>query len=347
MLNCATPWWKWVLSFWAGLLFVGTLALIGIGGMVTSTGSGLAVPDWPTSYGYNMFLFPYERWVGGVWIEHVHRLWAASVGLASVIFAIGVSLVRLPRSLQWTAWGAVVLVVGQGVLGGYRVILVNNHLGWIHGCVAQVFLLVCLGMALKIWGVGQGGRLEIEALENERSVWRWRRQSALVLISIVFLQLVVGAAMRHEHAGLAVPDFPTAYGEWWPAVDAKRLALINEERHVRGWPPTTIAQIHLHMTHRLIALIITGLGAWWLWKNWRRRKIDQQIYPMWRVWNGVWGLLLILQLALGAMTVWSGKAALIATMHVVTGALLLCVLFVKWWIARALEARLTVGGDRL
>src|SRR5438067_11952803 len=62
-----------------------TLLLICSGGMVTSKGVGLAVPDWPTTFGYNMFLFPVSKWVGGILFEHTHRLWASMVGLLVVV----------------------------------------------------------------------------------------------------------------------------------------------------------------------------------------------------------------------------------------------------------------------
>jgi len=62
-----------------------TFGLIVAGAMVTSTGSGLSVPDWPTTYGQNMFTYPPSRWVGGIFYEHGHRLIASTVGLMTVV----------------------------------------------------------------------------------------------------------------------------------------------------------------------------------------------------------------------------------------------------------------------
>src|SRR5712691_9078037 len=65
-----------------------TLLLICSGGMVTSKGVGLAVPDWPTTFGYNMFMSPVSKWVGGIFFEHTHRLIASTVGFLTIILAI-------------------------------------------------------------------------------------------------------------------------------------------------------------------------------------------------------------------------------------------------------------------
>ena len=75
------PW----LSRFAKLLVAATFCLIFLGGMVTSMGSGLSVPDWPTSYGYSMFTFPFTRWVGGIFFEHTHRLLATCVGMMTTV----------------------------------------------------------------------------------------------------------------------------------------------------------------------------------------------------------------------------------------------------------------------
>jgi cytochrome c oxidase assembly protein subunit 15 len=323
------------LRFSSWLLFIATLFLIVIGGMVTSTGSGLTVPDWPTSYGYNMFLFPYERWVGGIWIEHVHRLWASGVGLLTVINAIIVSLTPASRRLQWMSWIAVVLVITQGLLGGFRVILVNNHLGWIHACAAQVFLILCLAIALKLNRIGLPSIRFIPQDETAKISWQRSNSIAKLILALIFAQLIIGAAMRHEHAGLAVPDFPTAYGTLWPMVNHERLASINQERAERNWPPTSIAQIHLHMMHRALAVVIALMILFRVRNALKSAPDDRKIIPFWPALNKTFAALLIIQFMLGAMTVWSGKAALIATLHVVTGALLFSLAFIFVWLSHA------------
>jgi heme a synthase len=122
-----------------------TLMLIVAGGIVTSTGAGLAVPDWPTTFGYNLFLFPWSGMVGGVLIEHSHRLLGAAVGILTVALATAVWVGRSDRALRALAVIAVALVCAQGVLGGLRVVVRQDTLAVVHGCLAQgVFALTAV-----------------------------------------------------------------------------------------------------------------------------------------------------------------------------------------------------------
>src|ERR1043165_2634844 len=130
---------KWLHRF-AWFTSIATLFLIFSGGMVTSKGVGLAVPDWPTTFGYNMFLFPVSKWVGGIFFEHTHRLIASTVGFLTIILAIWIWRAdprRWMRSLGWAALGAVIL---QGVLGGLRVTMLKDEIGIFHALLAQAFL---------------------------------------------------------------------------------------------------------------------------------------------------------------------------------------------------------------
>ena len=105
----------------AVLSCVCTVALILAGGVVTSTGSGLAVPDWPTTFGYNMFLFPWSKMVGGIFIEHAHRLLGSLVGILTILTAAALLWKDERRWLRLLGLAAVALVIVQGVLGGMRV----------------------------------------------------------------------------------------------------------------------------------------------------------------------------------------------------------------------------------
>ena len=100
-----------------------TLLLIAAGGLVTSTESGLSVPDWPTTYGYNMFAFPLSKWVGGIRFEHTHRLIASTVGLMTVLLAILLARREPRRWVRRLGYLAVAAVVAQGLLGGLTVLL--------------------------------------------------------------------------------------------------------------------------------------------------------------------------------------------------------------------------------
>src|SRR5688500_5578535 len=119
-----------------------TLALIFIGGLVTSTGSGLSVPDWPLSYGMLM-----PPMVGGVFYEHGHRMAASFVGLLTLILAVWTARVEARPGVRRLAWSALWAVVAQGVLGGLTVLLyLPPAISVAHACLAQTFL--CLTIAL-------------------------------------------------------------------------------------------------------------------------------------------------------------------------------------------------------
>src|SRR5437867_1922586 len=138
------PW----LNRFAWFTAFATLLLICSGGMVTSKGVGLAVPDWPTTFGYNMFLFPASKWIGGIFFEHTHRLIASTVGFLTIILAAWLWLVdprRWVRILGLAAIGAVIL---QGVLGGLRVTMLKDEIGIFHACLAQAFFALIVVIAL-------------------------------------------------------------------------------------------------------------------------------------------------------------------------------------------------------
>ena len=289
---------------------VSAFILLISGGLVTSKGVGMTVPDWPNSYGYNMFLFPVSRWVGGIFYEHSHRLIASGVGLLTIGL---VALLHYAEPRRWVrilGWIALVAVIVQGVLGGLRVVLIKDEIGIFHGMLAQAYisLLLVITIALSRAFAFGGAR------------WRWNAPGllrwAVVLTVLVYLQLALGATMRHEHAGLAIHDFPLAYGQIWPVFDADQLAAINAQRIEAGEVPTTMAFIHVQMVHRLMAVILfVGVLAY----AWRARRAAMGVRHAARWWVA----LVIVQICLGAWTVLSGKAADVTTAHVAVGALTL------------------------
>src|SRR5690349_12551144 len=137
----------WLHRF-AVLTAAATFCLIWVGGLVTSHGAGMAVPDWPTTYGYNMFFFPISKWVGGIFYEHSHRLVASGVGLLTVILAMWLWLREDRRWIRWLGGVALFLVVAQGILGGLRVTHMMDVLGVFHGTLAQLFFVLVSSIAL-------------------------------------------------------------------------------------------------------------------------------------------------------------------------------------------------------
>jgi cytochrome c oxidase assembly protein subunit 15 len=304
---------KRLLHWYAIFVAAGVLVLICSGGLVTSHGAGMAVPDWPNSFGYSMFLFPISRWVGGVFFEHTHRLIASGVGLLTVGLCILAVIVEDRLWVKWLSGIGVIAVVVQGILGGLRVTEHNAVLGLLHGCLAQGFFCLVATVALvtsPFWP-----RIRLTSSEREvRSLRNW----TITVTAMLFVQLALGASMRHSHTGLSIPDFPTAYGHILPPLDAQSVARINDARGATQ-APISSNLILLQYIHRVWAvLIVAGIvsvGARIL----RGRALAAPV----RYAGGIWLVLVFAQFALGAWTIWSNKAADIATSHVFVGALTL------------------------
>jgi heme a synthase len=277
---------------YAKLVAGSTVLLIAAGGMVTSTGSGLAVPDWPSTYGQFMFSFPLEKMVGGIFYEHGHRLIASTVGLLTSILAVWIWLReprRWVRRLGAAALGAVIL---QGTLGGMTVLFfLPAPISIGHAGLAQLFFCMIVGVA-QLTSPGWRGRRT--PVDDARL-----RQLAIITSSLIYCQILLGATMRHTGAGLAIPDFPLAFGHLVPP----------------GWT----APIALHFAHRVVALVV-GVSvcgtALHVWVHHRLRV--ELLRPA-----ALLVMLIALQAMLGAFVVWSRLQPLVNTAHVVNGALVL------------------------
>src|SRR6266498_460969 len=242
---------RWLNRF-AWLTCVATLLLICSGGMVTSKNVGLAVPDWPTTFGYNMFLFPVSKWVGGILFEHTHRLMGSVVGFLTIILAVCLWLREdrpWVRSLGVIALGGVIL---QGILGGLRVTMMKDEIGIFHACIAQAFLGLLVFIALVTTNFWRS----ISNLIIDFKKFAPIKTLAIATTIAIYVQLALGATMRHEHRDLAVLDFPTANGACIPDTSVAALAKINAWRDGRGLSDVTAFQIWLHMVHRFLAFII-------------------------------------------------------------------------------------------
>jgi heme a synthase len=306
---------KRFLHWYAVFAAAGVLVLICSGGLVTSHGAGMAVPDWPNSFGYNMFLFPVSHWVGGVLFEHTHRLIASGVGLLTIALCGLTLTIENRRWVKWLAGIAVLAVIIQGVLGGLRVTEHNAVLGLFHGCLAQGFFCLVATIALvtsRFWR-------RIKPAAHQREV-RILRFWTITVSAMLFVQLALGASMRHSHTGLSIPDFPTAYGGFFPPLDAASIARINETRATaQALPPITSGLILLQYVHRVWALLIVAGLISVATGILRTRQIPGPA----RSAAGIWVALVVAQVVLGAWTIWSNKAADIATSHVFVGALTL------------------------
>jgi cytochrome c oxidase assembly protein subunit 15 len=262
-----------------------TLFLIFAGAMVTSTSSGLAVPDWPLAYGK---VFP--PMVGGILFEHGHRLIAATVGFLVLLQAFLLQMYEpkpVVRSLGWLALAAVVV---QGVLGGMTVIFklpLAVSVG--HASLAQLFLCLCVSIAFLTSRFSDGLRVAPERTGL--------RSLSKLVVTAVFAQIVIGALMRHKGAGLAIPDFPLSLG--------------------RVVPEFANAAIAINFAHRawgvLVAIAILALGPMVL-----RRAVG----PLRTIYSTLMGAVAI-QVLLGAFTVWTAKSPVVTSLHVMFGAFVL------------------------
>ncbi len=268
----------------------GVFLLLVAGALVTSTGSGLAVPDWPLSYGRLM-----PPMVGGILYEHGHRMIAAAlsslVGLQVAVLFWGERR-SLLKWLGLAAFGAILL---QAVLGGLTVLfLLPPAVSSAHAGLAQVVFALTASIALMTSRTWVEGRFAAPA--DPRALPRATRL-ALLASAAVYVQILLGAVMRHTGAGLAVPDFPLSFGRLFPT--AGELAR-------RG--------VAIHMAHRLFALVVAGLV---LAAVVALRRLRGRFARL----GDIWGALLVVQLLLGALSVWTGKAVALTTAHLAVGAL--------------------------
>src|SRR5215813_4510308 len=200
------------LNRFAWLICAATLLLICSGGMVTSKNVGLAVPDWPTTFGYNMFLFPVSKWVGGILFEHTHRLMGSVVGFLTIILGVWLWLREDRRWVRSLGVIAVAGVILQGILGGLRVTMMKDQIGIFHACVAQAFLGLLVFIALvttKFWPSLATRHFDSQDFSRIKTL-------AVAITVAIYVQLALGATMRHQHRDLAILDFPTATVRGFP-----------------------------------------------------------------------------------------------------------------------------------
>ena len=265
-----------------------TVLLVLAGSLVTSTQSGLAVPDWPTTYGWSMFTFPPSKWVGGILYEHGHRLIASTVGFLTIVLAIWIWLRDPRRWMKRLGVVALAAVIAQGLLGGLTVLFfLPAAISSAHAGLAEIFL--CLTVAIALFTSPSW----MTAGNVDEATLRRLSTTATVLI---YIQILIGATMRHTGAGLAIPDFPLMFG--------------------RVIPPYWDSKIAIHFAHRAGALVVTLAilaTAARVWSRYRNRI--ELMRPA-----SLAVVLVAVQIALGALTVLSRRDVWINSAHVVCGA---------------------------
>ena len=176
-----------------------TIPLLFVGGLVTTKGAGLAVPDWPTTFGYNPFLYPWSMMVGNIFYEHSHRLVASAVGLLTVVLAVALWLGEKQRWLRRLGAAALALVIAQGVVGGLRVVLLEQTLAIVHACLAQAFFALAVSLALFTSDEWRKSSPKIDVPDAGRL-----QRLCLITTGLVYVQVIFGAVLRHTGEMLAL-----------------------------------------------------------------------------------------------------------------------------------------------
>lgn len=207
----------------AVLLAAATFPLIWVGGLVTTYDAGMAVPDWPGTYGYNLFLYPWQTWLFGpfdLFIEHGHRLLGSAVGIIAIALVIVVFRCDHRAWLRYAALAALGLVIFQGFLGGARVLFDERQLALLHGCVGPAFFALAVALAVftsREWKCSPlAPREEASALAKRDGRGTRSLPATLGRLHLLtgattllaFGQLVLGANLRHLPMAASSGFFP-------------------------------------------------------------------------------------------------------------------------------------------
>ncbi len=337
------------------LLVAATFVLVTLGGHVTSKDAGLAVPDGFTVYGHFLWSFPYEKWVGNIWYEHVHRLKGSVVGIMAIILAVW--FWKSQKGRRWLQlWGVMILllVIAQGIMGALRVDFARwfpplaTPFAVVHAVVGQVFLCVTViaAAATSRWWINQNRddfSLKSAAQSPTLSVTtppspplyppptpyhptinshlpKSAHWLAWSLVVVLLVQLTLGALMRHNSAGLAIPDFPASYGQLVPPLNQPDIIAAIDARPMDEFIDYfTPFQVGIHFAHRAFAMVVVIAAVLVIARLSRMsRQSPALVRPM------LWIIaLLAAQVFLGALTVWFRRDPTIATSHQAMGAAIL------------------------
>jgi cytochrome c oxidase assembly protein subunit 15 len=253
---------RWTHLF-ACVAVAATFLLLIAGGLVTSNKAGLAVVDWPNSYGYNMFLYPFSRMTGGIYYEHAHRLLGALVGLTT--FALMAVLWLTGERLWVKRLGtlAAVLVVVQGILGGKRVTATNIYLAVVHGVTAQIFFSLLVALAVV---TSPAWRSDASGTSTPRAAGE-RRLASIALVAVI-LQIVFGAIQRHLAIGLMLH-----------IASAFVVAILLVASGIRAWgfyqEDTILRRSGLTVVVMTIVQFGLGFSAWIVRGAWENGAVSE------------------------------------------------------------------------
>ncbi len=309
-----------------------TALLIFAGALVKSHEVGLSVPDWPTTFGKQMFSFPLSDMVGGIFYEHGHRLIASIVGFLmltqAVLFKLNKEVDPWLKKLSYFSLGIVVI---QGSLGGITVLFfLPPAISIIHGVLAQTFFVLTIIMA---YGLSEE-RFSRQNLENSST---FLMRGSFFITLMVYLQLILGAMIRHTSSGLAIPDFPTMGGLWFPDFSNQMIHNINSTLFDSNLESVSKTQVIIHFLHRFSAMIITIVVVCFFYFNLKTNNKKNISKSIWMIM-----LTVLVQVSLGVITVLTERSPYITSFHVLNGAILLglCTLLVLRTLPKNITALL-------
>jgi heme a synthase len=288
-----------------------TVLLVLAGSLVTSTDSGLSVPDWPTTYGWSLFTFPPSKWVGGILYEHGHRLIASGVGFLTIVLAVWLWTAEPRRFVRWLGVAALGAVIAQGVLGGLTVLFfLPPPISIAHAGLAEIFLGITVAIALVTSPQWDGAAAPASARTTPFVDDAVLRRAATATSLLIYAQILIGATMRHTGAGLAIPDFPLMFGGLLPD----------------HWS----AGIAVNFAHRTGALVVTLAIAATAAHVWYHHPGRRELRRPAALLVG----LVLAQVTLGGLTILTRRNVWINSIHVVGGALVWAtslVLTIRTW----------------
>lgn len=306
-----TPAHKPALAIFAALGGAWVFVLVALGAFTTTIGAGMIFPDWPLSNGS---LNPHG-WLTNLamFAEHSHRLSAAVMSAITIVLAVWIWRREERAWLRRLALFAVALVLVQALVGGLRVLFDHLHVAMVDTSVGRLFAMLhaCLAQLYTCALVAVAVGCSRNWIERARPVSAGLRRVGIICCVLLFAQLGIASVMRHSFAGLAIPTFPasTADGGWLPAV----------------WN----FHVGIHFAHRVMAAVLTVALVWFAFKIWLDRAASLGM----RCGASLLISLLAFQILLGAHIIWSHRAVLVTTGHVLIGACTLAAAFWLTWLS--------------
>lgn len=243
---------------WAWVLACATFPLVWWGGFVTSTDAGMAFRDWLTSDGHFMLFYPWLSSTGDKFVEHGHRLLAVAVGILAIGLVVLAHRTGARRNVVALCWVVLGAVIGQGVLGGMRVVLDQRTLALVHGCTGPLFF----GLTAATVVVTSPRWTRLASAADSVRVARLARLAA-VCAAVAYFQLIAGAIVRHTPQMLA----PAAASLFQVAVYfhlllAGLLLLYTAAFAWTAWRAGHVRRVATMLVGLLVCQIALGVATW-------------------------------------------------------------------------------------